>query len=143
MPYLRYYLEDCRKRYVRGDRAALLEALDFWLACCIGPPAWIAHEFHAAWAEWLRGSELSDAFGVKQPRGQHHESQRERMRLVPRIMFQVEVLRQQGMPLDVRLFSIAGADIGKSASYVRDQYYDEANAGLRRMLERMRVTSAR
>ena len=142
MPYLRYYLEDCRKRYVRGDRTALLEALDFWLACCIGPPEWIAKGFHAAWEAWLRGSELDVAFDMRQPKGQHAGTQRKRMRLAPRIMFQIEALRQQNVRrrLD-RIFEMVGADFGETASYVREVHYDKANAGLRRMLERMRVTS--
>jgi len=63
------------------------------------------------------------------------------MRLAPRIMFQIEALRQQNVRrrLD-RIFEMVGADFGETASYVREVHYDKANAGLRRMLERMRVT---
>jgi hypothetical protein len=145
MPYLCYYLESCRQRYERGERAALLEALDFWLASCIGPPEWIAKGFAGAWAEWLCGSDLNAAFGVRQPERKHSAAQRKRTILGPRITIQIEALKQQkNVKRDLRaIFERVGKDIGEAPSYVREVHYDKAFASLRRMLERMRVTYTR
>lgn len=142
MPLIARQLEIYRHRYDRGDHAALLRALDLWLSCYQGPPAWIADAFFKAWLKWLRyeAPTLDAAFGVQRPVGKQFNKQREREDLRPFIVLEVEARRQQGMPLDVRLFELVGAEINKSAGYVSKMYYDKASSGWRLIAQSMSVT---
>jgi hypothetical protein len=142
MPYLNHYLEGCRRRYERGDHAALLSALDAWLSWCQGPPKWIVDGFYVAWSKWLRHEALTldAAFGLRRSHPEQHRKRHEREMLRPFIVLQVETFRRQGLPLDVRLFELVGAEINKSAGFVSKVYYDEASAGWRAIAQRMSVT---
>lgn len=142
MPRLCLQLEFYRRRHEQGDRVAMLSALDLWLSWCCGPPKWIVTAFHTAWSRWLwyEAPTLDAAFGVHRPVSKQLKKRRERETLRSYIVFHVEALRQQGMPLDVRLFNIVGVEINRSAGFVSKVYYDKASAGLRLIAQGMPVT---
>jgi hypothetical protein len=77
-PLIDRQLEVYRRRYQRGDSAALLRALDLWLDCFRGPPAWIADEFFDAISKWLAGATLDEAFRVQRVPDEHGKQRRER-----------------------------------------------------------------
>ena len=143
MPYLRCLLDLYRRRYQQGDREALLHALDAWLSCCQGPPTWIADGFSAGWTKWVQyeAPTLDAAFGVKWTPGRHLEKQREREKLRIPILLRAEHLRQQGMPVDIRLFELVGAEIGQSGSFVSTVYYEKASERWRKILRKIRISN--
>jgi hypothetical protein len=133
-------LEDYRRRYERGDGEALLLAIDLYLESFTAPK-WMADGFFDAISRWLdcRAATLDKAFNVQQI-GKHLDQQRERERLRPIIMLELVRLRQRnGAPMDMRTFARVGVDIGKSGSYVRNVYYEEASAPWRKLLRHFRV----
>ena len=83
MPALCGLLDLYRRRFEKGDYAALLDALFAWLSSCQGPPAWIADAFCEKLLDWFehRAPTLDAAFGVKRPRGKHLKALRERQDL--------------------------------------------------------------
>jgi hypothetical protein len=141
MPYLNRYLAWCRRRYERGDHIAVLEALHAWLTWCHGrPPDWIVEGYHAALMKWFsrEAPTLDAAFGVRRSPGEHTNDTDERDRLRPFVMFEVEALRQQKVPLRVA-FDRLGADVGHGGGFVKDLYYDKASAGMLKFLRALRV----
>ena len=140
MPALWRELESCQRRYARGDHAALLEALWAWLTWCQGPPDWIVRGYHAAMMKFAKGEAptLDAAFGVHRPPGEHEPDRRERQMLRQLIMFGVEELRQQKVPLKVA-FDRIGADIRHGGGYVKDVYYESASSDMREYLQAFRV----
>jgi hypothetical protein len=143
MPLICRQLDFYRRRYAKGDHTALLRALDLWLSCCLGPPKWIADGFYAAWTKWLKyeAPTLDAAFDIqRRSLGKHVNTQRERERLRSYIVHRVERLRQRGMALDVRLFDEVGTEIDRSASFVSGVYYENASAGLRLILRKMKIS---
>jgi len=140
MPALCRELESCRRRYAQGNHVAVLEALWAWLSWCQGPPDWIVKGFLAALMKWFRGEVLTldAAFGIKRPPGEHADVRHERDRLRPFIVFEVEALRQQKVPIRVACDRV-GADIGHGGGYVKDVYYERASAEMRECLRAFRV----
>jgi hypothetical protein len=136
VPFIHRQLEMYRRRFERGDRMALLLALDVWLSCCQGPPAWIADAFFHNMTEWLvyRATTLDEAFGAPSRAGKHIDRRREREELRPRIMLEIARLIQQGAPTDRRTFGQVGEEINKGASYVEAMYYEPKSAGWKRLL---------
>ena len=140
LPALWRDLESCQRRYEQGDHAALLEALWAWLTWCQGPPDWIVRGYHAAMMKFAKGEAptLDAAFGVHRPPGEHEPDRRERQMLRQLIMFGVEELRQQKVPLKVA-FDRIGADIRHGGGYVKDVYYESASSDMREYLQAFRV----
>ena len=141
MPYLNYHLEWCRRRCEQGDHMELLNALWAWLSWCKGPPNWIVNGYHAAMMKLVRGEALTldAAFGIKRrPPGEHTDDQIERNRLRPFIVFEVEALKQQKVPIRAACDRV-GADINHGGGYVKEVYYEPASAELREMLRAFRV----
>jgi hypothetical protein len=132
-------LEAYRRRYQRGDSAALLRALDLWLDCFRGPPAWIADEFFDAISRWLAGATLDEAFRVQRVPGEHVDRRRQREDLRPRIILEVTRLAQQNAPMDDRTFGRVGDEIGQSAGYVRTVYYESESVGWKNLLRHFHV----
>ena len=141
MPYLNRHLEWCRRRCEQGDHVAVLDALHAWLTWCKGPPDWLVKFYHAAMMKFASGEVLTldAAFGIKpRPLGEHTDDQIERNRLRPFIVFEVEALKQQKVPIRVACDRV-GADIGHGGGYVKEVYYEPASAELREMLRAFRV----
>ena len=138
-PLIDHQLEAYRRRYHRGDSAALLHALDLWLECFCGPPTWIADEYFNAISEWRAGATLDEAFRVQHAKGEHVVQRRKREVLRPAIMLEIARLEQQGAPIDFRTFGRVGDEIGKSASYVSKVYYERKSASWRKVLSHLRI----
>jgi hypothetical protein len=119
----------------------LLSALWVWLSWCKGPPNWIVNGYQAAMVKLAKDEALTldAAFGIKwRPPGEHSKDQHERNRLRPFIVFEVEALKQQKVPLRVA-FERVGADIDRGKTFVSDVYYESASAELRECLRAFRV----
>jgi len=140
-PANRALLDSCRRQYEQGDHKALLEALFVWLSTYQGPPAWIADAFCEKLLGWLeyRAPTLDAAFGVKRPRGKHLKALRERQDLRGPILIRIEDLRRQNMKVDVRLFELVGAEIGRSASFVSTVYYEDASVLWRKLFRKLKI----
>ena len=118
-----------------------MEALHAWLSWCQGPPDWLVKFYHAAMMKLARSEALTldAAFGIKpRPLGEHTDDQIERNRLRPFIVFEVEALNQQKVPLRAA-FDRVGADIGHGGGYVKDVYYERASDEMRECLRALRV----
>jgi hypothetical protein len=135
IPDLRRYLDSCRRRYEQGDREALLEALDAWLECCKGPPAWIADGFYAGWTKWRRYEvrSLGAAFGVRQLTEKRRKKLHAEEALRSYIMLRIEQLRRRNIAIGIDLFDQVGAEINKSGTFVSRVHYAEASAGWRKI----------
>src|SRR5262245_59894575 len=131
----------CGRQYEQGNHRALLEALFVWLSTYQGPPAWIADAFCEKLLGWLeyRAPTLDAAFGVKRPRGKHLKALRERQVLRGPILIRIEDLRRQNMKVDVRLFGLVGAEIGRSASFVSTVYYEDASVLWRKLFRKLKI----
>ena len=140
-PANRALLDLCRRQYEQGDHKALLEALFVWLSTYQGPPAWIADAVCEKLLGWLeyRAPTLDAAFGVKRPRGKHLKALRERQDLRGPILIRIEDLRRQNMKVDVRLFELVGAEIGRSASFVSTVYYEDASVLWRKLFRKLKI----
>ena len=140
-PANRALLDLCRRQYEQGDHKALLEALFVWLSTYQGPPAWIADAVCEKLLGWLEygAPTLDAAFGVKRPRGKHLKALRERQDLRGPILIRIEDLRRQNMKVDVRLFELVGAEIGRSASFVSTVYYEDASVLWRKLFRKLKI----
>ena len=141
MPALCGLLDLYRRRFEKGDYAALLDALFAWLSSCQGPPAWIADAFCEKLLDWFehRAPTLDAAFGVKRPRGKHLKALRERQDLRGPILTRIEDLRRRGMRVDIRLFDLVGEEIGKSGSFVADVYYEDASVLWQKVFRKLKI----
>jgi hypothetical protein len=140
-PANRALLDLCRRQYEQGDHRKLLEALFVWLSTYRGPPAWIADAFCEKLLGWFeyRAPTLDAAFGVKRPHGKHLHALRERQALRGEILLRIENLRRQNVNVDVRLFELVGAEIGRSASFVSTVYYEDASVLWRKLFQKLKI----
>jgi hypothetical protein len=123
-----------QKRFENGEDAALLHALDVWLDCFKGPPAWIANGFFDAISKFHVGATLDEAFGVKRVSGKHVDQWRRREALRVPVMFEIAYLVQRGAPIDARTFARVGELVGRSPSDIARIYYEPASAAWRKLL---------
>jgi len=140
LPLVHRQLQAYYRRYQRGDRAALLHALDLFLEC-FSAPKWIADGYFDAMSDWraYHVATLDEAFGVQRT-GEHIDQRREREVLRPEIMLRLAELQQQETaPIDPGTFARVADEIGKSTSYVSGVYYERASAGWRKLLPYFRV----
>jgi hypothetical protein len=123
------------QRFKRGERSAVLEALDLWLETFEGPPRWIADGFFDLLSQWkLRAVPTLDAaFGVHSSTA-HLPAQHRREILRARIMYEISRLSQQGMTRDIRLFEHVGERVGTSSGYVLKVYRDKGSTVWKKML---------
>jgi len=142
MPFVWFQLEQLRRRHEKGDPEAALEALEIWLDCFIGPPAWAADAFVRGWRKWraFEAPTLGAAFGVIRRSGKQLESLREHEEIRARVLFQIERLHRRGRPIGGALFAEVGEEIGRSASYVSDLFYDPASDALKKVLQKIRIS---
>ena len=113
-----------------------------WLWCCQGPPTWIADAFCAAWTKWVEYQvvSLDAAFGMRRRTEKRRKKLREWEVLRSPILVKVELLRRQGMPVDIRLFEHVGDDIGRSGSFVSRVYYEQASRSWRKILRKIQFS---
>jgi len=142
VPAVRCHLEALRIKFERGEREALLDAIDLCLRCDCKPPYWVRGAGITAIEKWksYEVRTLGEAFGVPPHVSKHLDDQRKRDALRWRVIARVEQLRQQGMPVDVRLFNIVDAEINQGAGYASKLYYDKASSGLRKILRNLKIS---
>jgi hypothetical protein len=140
-PAVRCSLDALHKAFERGKPEALLTALDLCARCDYKLPRWVRGGTLAALEKWFSYEvrTLGEAFGVPPHVSKHLDGQRKRNALRWRVITRVEQLRQ-GMPVDVRLFNIVDDEINQGAGYASKLYYDEASAGLRKILRNLKIS---
>jgi hypothetical protein len=140
-PANRALLDLYRRQYEQGNHHALLDALFAWLSTFQGPPEWLADAVCDKLLDWFqhRAPTLDSAFDVGRPQGKHLKKLCERQELQLPILMRIEELRRQKMKVDVRLFELVGAEIGKSASFVSTVYYDEASTIWRALFRKLKI----
>jgi hypothetical protein len=122
------------RQFERGDRKALLEALDLWLDIFQGPPRWIADGFFYLLSQWILREvpTLDAAFGVRSSTA-HLSAQHRRETLRAKIIYEVARLSQQGMKRNVHLFDRVAEKVGMSTGYVLKVYGDKGSAVWKQM----------
>ena len=143
-PLVHRQLEDYRRRFQRGERRALLLAIDLYLAS-FSVPKWMADGFFEAISQWLsyQVATLDEAFRVRRPIGKHLDKRRAREELRPLIMLELARRQQQYNAHMVRsTFDQVGADIGQSGGYVDKVYHEAASKPWRDILKHLRVRRA-
>jgi hypothetical protein len=141
-PAIRNCLEALRVKFERGEHEALLIAIDVCMRCDCKPPYWVRGGWLAAIAKWDSHAvrTLGEAFGVPSRVSEHLDDQQKRNALRWRVVARVEQLRQQRMPVDVRLFSVIDTEIGQGAGYASKLYYDEESRGLRKIIRNLKIS---
>ena len=120
-------IDDRRRRFEAGDKAALLDAVDLCARAGLPMPGWLAEAYCAAYAHWAayRARSLDEAFGVdRKGRKLADLQQRESLKAV--VAVEVNRLRKV-MPTDEHLFEEAGAELNMPVGQVRGIYYDKTN----------------
>ena len=120
-------IDDRRRRFEAGDKAALLDAVDLCARAGLPMPGWLAEAYCAAYAHWAayRVRSLDEAFGVdRKGRKLADLQQRESLKAV--VAVEVNRLRKV-MPTDEHLFEEAGAELNMPVGQVRGIYYDKTN----------------
>jgi hypothetical protein len=162
-PLIRLWLEAFRLRYQeRGDPAALLDALDMWLSSVRGPPApgstnsvrillpilplpvWIADGVVEALRKWSshEAPTLDAAFGVRRTAKEQGRARREREEVRFRVMVRIAQLAQDGHPIDDKLFSDVGDEIGRSGKTVSRIFYDQKSAVIWGLLKNLQILTS-
>ena len=141
MPLAHLWLEKFRRDYEKGDRTALLRALDLWLSSFRGPPAWIANAFFEAITKWLsyQAPTLDAAFGVRRTTKQN-KARREREAMRFRVMVRIAQLAQRGHPIDGKLFADVGEEINRSASYVSRIHYASDSVSWQELFKNLSIS---
>jgi hypothetical protein len=141
-PLVARQLESYRRRFERGERVALLLALDVCAGCYLAPPKWAADAFFDAMSDWLayRAATLDEAFGVRRTR-KRIPQRREREALRPAIMLRIAQLQQQeNAPIDAGTFARVADEIGKSVGYVSKVYYEASSVAWQKLLRKWQVS---
>lgn len=141
-PAVRRSLDALRIAFERGEHEALLTAIDLCARCDYKLPYWARGGVLAALEKWFahKVRTLGEAFGVPPRVSMHLDDRQQREALRWRVIARVEQLRQQDMPVDVRLFSIIDTEIGQGAGYASKLYYDEASQGLRKIIRNLKIS---
>jgi hypothetical protein len=141
LPLIARLLDSYCRRYRRGDKTALLLAIDTCAAYCIPLPPWAAEAIMCAIRDWLvyRVATLDEAFSVAR-RGKHVAAAREREALRPIIMLRIGQLYWLGEPLDQGTFTTVAEEIGKSVSYVAAIYRERASSGWRKTIKSFHIS---
>jgi hypothetical protein len=142
-PYIRRSLNALYFAFRRGKHEALLDALDLCARCDYKLPRWVRGGLIAAKVKWdsYEVRTLGEAFGVPPRAGEHLDDQRRRNALRWYVVTRVEQLKQQGTPVDVRLFSIIDTEIDQGAGYASKLYYDEESRALREIVRNLKISS--
>ena len=124
-----------RRRYDRGERVAVLHALDACLNNGYLPEPWMLKGLWDAVTALEDGADPNGAFEYVRPKDKHVEANRAKKRKLLPIMFRIYDLNcNEGQPLDVSgAFRIVGEEFGYSASTIR-RMHDAAPELLKHLL---------
>jgi hypothetical protein len=130
-------LQRFHERYDRGDKTALLEAVELYLVA-FGAD-WVVEAFMESWSQYLRGdvATLGEAFGVVRPKKTQLEKVRADERARPLIVFRAYELYGQGMPFDKDMWETVGEELGIHHSKVERIFGEPASEDLRELLRRL------
>jgi hypothetical protein len=122
-------LKEYRRQHKKGDKAALMRALNLCAECRIAMPEWVAANFHAAYrrvAEYYEANSWDHVFGKPHPAGTKLRAQFKRRQLQPLVYNAIKARHlHDGEPLDEALFESVGKRAGVSMSTAREWYYAE------------------
>jgi hypothetical protein len=133
-------LVQCHERFDRGDNTAVLDALLIMAATF---PAWLHTKVISALMAYRQCTvrTLDEAFGVKRPKGQHHESARDREVLRPQIIFDVYSRHAKGAPLDQAIFEEVGRNLGISGGEAIKIFGEPESDELREIVRNLQISN--
>lgn len=90
-----------QKQYEKGDKSALLEAIEHCAMCRLVMPDWVVSDYVFAFRSWsrLKVKTLDDAFGVAKPKGFRIEVAKEEMYTATAVYMEIIRLERQGFPI--------------------------------------------
>lgn len=111
------------RKFRRGERAALLEAVEYCVWTRIPIPEWARREYLRAFDAWksYECRTLDEAFGVDRPKNLNLAGQRSRRKKQLLAWLRVSDLKNS-MPL-IEAFAKAAEELDISDSRARDYYY--------------------
>lgn len=125
-------MDDCRKRYERGDKLALMSAL---FVCIFAKPQkqipdWAQLAFAEAFLKvfYAEVESWDDVFGKKFPKG-HIKQHRKKIELLYPVWSECQRRRRKGEAIDEVLFTRVGKRFHIGAGQVREIYYRMKKAG--------------
>jgi hypothetical protein len=120
-------LERLRQKFIDGDKAALLEAMYYWMWNYEhdSMPRWLFNHFLNAYeaVRQAQAKSWDDVFGEPWPKGRHVESLGYRYRISHPLYELVERAREAGTPVDDRLFEEVGAQFDVKKTIAKQIYY--------------------
>ena len=145
--YLAEVLEILKERFDRGDKSALLYAVNFCVCLMKRPlPEWLRRAFLNAYEADARFEIRSwnEVFGPPVPRSTHLKTEKRNAELRPLIIERVAALSRE-QPIDKGLFEkiarelrIKGVKV--KATAVSEIYYDERGRQLREMMQSLDIS---
>jgi hypothetical protein len=139
-------LKCLEERVTGGDAHALLVAVDHYIRTGRRVPLVFAQPFLDRIDEWFRNQAetLDEAFKVQRPKGQHFDELKKRFGLRPSILLRVlHIQRAEKLPIGDEIFDKVGRQLGETARYVRDIWYDKESKLMRAYLRKAeRITLA-
>jgi hypothetical protein len=134
-------LVQCHERYDRGDKRAVLDAIEILSAFF---PPWLREAYVAAWTAHRQYTveTLDQAFGIVRPKGLHLERARKREQLRWQIVLRVYCRHKQGegAPLDNELFAVVGRELGISGGQAAKIFGEPESDELRELIRNLPVS---
>lgn len=133
-------LDDLRKKFENGHRAALISAMCWCAMQQIAMPEWVAAAFLRATREWYgcRVRSLDEAFGVQLPKGTQLAALRKKRDLQHGVHADISSLHKAGRPINKTLFREVGARYGIGATLC-EEYYRSAHAKMQTLPPGVRI----
>jgi hypothetical protein len=129
-------LAEFEKRYRKGHKGALLDAVDGCLRTGRKVPLWAAQLFCDCYLDFVdaRVQTLDQAFGIPTTTSRQFEARKKHNRLRPKVVYRVVRLNKiENMSIGGELFAKIGKELGASASTVSRLYYDKAGKFLEKI----------
>jgi len=121
-----YLLNEAYRRYIKGNKESLLEAIYYCAVCNVVMPDWVASGYVNGYENYFHHKEkdLGSSFGVI--RRNNYRQNAERKKTIWRYWSYLKVKGGQssGSKINTRLFNEIGNEFGIGGSLVRDYYYE-------------------
>lgn len=119
-------IDDCRRRFEKGDKTALLDAVDLCARSGTVMPVWLAEAYCAGYVAWAtyKVRSLDEAFDVVR-KGRRLPDLQKSYALKAVVVIEVDNLRRENVPLDEGLFAAVGEKLNVPMGQVRALYYED------------------
>jgi hypothetical protein len=130
-------LQRCHERYDRGEKIALMEAVELYLVAFAAD--WAREAFMESWSRYLDGdaANLDEAFGISRRKRTQIDKIRVDERVRPLIVARAYELHGQGMPFDKDMWETIGRELKIHHSKVERIFGEPASKDLRELLRRL------